>query len=171
MTASIDRRRFLLSLPALAIAPKALLQPRAAAPLAITSFNHVSLNVTDLKRSIDFYQGLFGMPIQSRQGAASVELRIGAGPQFLNLAGGATTAARGSNAFYRQLFGMGYRSYQGPTAPTLAIGPGVDFLMFTGGGAGRAGANPAPARPASINHFCMNLEKFDADRILKTLDS
>ena len=51
MTALIDRRRFLLSVPALALAPKAFAQPRAAAPLVITAFNHVSLNVTDLKRS------------------------------------------------------------------------------------------------------------------------
>ena len=279
MTASVDRRGFLLSLPALVLAQKAMAQ-RSAAPLVITSFNHVSLNVTDLKRSTDFYQGLFGMPIQSRQGASSVQLRIGAGPQFLNLAGGASspgidhmcvgienftldrvikvladhgvtkgeqrgplkvqvslrkpdeggakegtpevhvgdpdgidmqlqdrsycggggvlgnvcrsvepspkkglialrayshctvfaTDAQRSNAFYQQLFGVGYRSYQGPTAPTLAIGPGVEFLMFTGGGAGRGGAN-APARAASINHFCMNLEKFDVDRILTTLES
>ena len=279
MSPLIDRRRFLMSLPALAIAQNAMAQ-RTAAPLVITSFNHVSLNVTDLKRSIDFYQGLFGMPIQSRQGASSVQLRIGAGPQFLNLAGGESspgidhmcvgienfnldrvlkvladhgvtksdqrgplkvqvslrkpdeggakegtpevhvgdpdgidmqlqdrsycggggvlgnvcrsveaspkkglialrafshctvfaTDAQRANAFYRQLFGMGYRSYQGPTAPTLAIGPGVEFLMLTGGGAGRGGGN-APARAASINHFCMNLERFDVDGILKTLES
>jgi hypothetical protein len=37
--------------------------------------------------------------------------------------------------------------------------------MFTGGGAATA------ARPASINHFCMNLEGFNTDQILKTLDS
>jgi catechol 2,3-dioxygenase-like lactoylglutathione lyase family enzyme len=276
MTPSLDRRRFLMSLPAIVMAPRVLAQRAgSAAPLVITSFNHVSLNVTDVKRSIDFYQGLFGMPIQSRQGA-SVQLRIGAGPQFLNLAGGAAapgidhmcvgienfnvdrvlkaladhgvtrgdqrgpmkvqvalrkpdeggskegtpevhvgdpdgidmqlqdrsycggagvlgnvcravepspkkglialkafshctvfaTDAQRSNAFYQQLFGMGFRSYQGPTAPTLAIGPGVEFLMLTGGGAGR-GAAP---RAASINHFCMSLEKFDVDRILKTLD-
>jgi len=280
MTVLIDRRRFLMSLPALAVAERAFAQPRAAASLVVTSFNHVSLNVTDLRRSIDFYQGLFGMPIQSRQGAASAQLRIGAGPQFLNLAGGAASAsidhmcvgvenfnvdrvlkvlaahgvaksdqrgpmkvqvtlrkpdeggakegtpevhvgdpdgidmqlqdrsycggggvlgnvcraveaspkkglialkafshctvfatdAQRTNAFYRELFGIGYRSYQGPTAPTLAIGPGVEFLMFTGGGAGRGGAG-APARAAGINHFCMNLERFDVDRILKTLES
>ena len=33
---------------------------------------------------MDFYQGLFGMPIVSRQGA-TVNLQIGAGPQFLSL--------------------------------------------------------------------------------------
>ena len=67
-----------------------------------------------------------------------------------------------SNAFYKDAFGMGIRSYQGPTAPTLAAGPGVEFLMFTGGGGGRAGA---PARAASINHFCMNLANFKPDDV------
>jgi catechol 2,3-dioxygenase-like lactoylglutathione lyase family enzyme len=282
MTTPLDRRRFLLSLPALALAPRvvasdAFAQPAdGGAPIRITAFNHVSLNVSDLKRSTEFYQGLFGMPVQSRQGATSVQLRIGAGPQFLNLSGagaapsidhicvgvenfdvnrilkvladhGVTksdqrgplkvqvnmrgpdeggakegtpemhvgdpdgidmqlqdksycggggalgnvcrsveaspkkglialkayshctvfaTDAQRSNAFYQQLFGMGYRSYQGPTSPTLAIGPSVEFLMFTGGG----GRGAAP-RAASINHFCMNLEKFDADQIVKTLES
>jgi hypothetical protein len=42
--------------------------------------------------------------------------------------------------------------------------------MFTGGGQGRGGASAAP-RPANINHFCMNMEGFNPDRILKTLDS
>jgi catechol 2,3-dioxygenase-like lactoylglutathione lyase family enzyme len=263
------------------LAPRAIAQG-SGAPIRIRSFNHVSLNVKDLKQSTDFYQGLFGMPIQSRQGAGSVQLRIGTGPQFLNLAGGAATpgidhmcvgverfnvdrivkalaghgvtkgdqrgpmkvvvnlrhpdeggakegtpemhvgdpdgidmqlqdasycggagalgnvcrsvepspkkgllalkafshctvfatdAAR-SNKFYQDIFGMPYRSYQGPTAPTLAIGPTVEFLMFTGGGAaagaGRAGA---PPRPASINHYCMNMDKFDPEQVIKTLES
>jgi catechol 2,3-dioxygenase-like lactoylglutathione lyase family enzyme len=277
MTVPVDRRRFLLSLPALALAPRAFAQD-AAGRIRIASFNHVSLNVSDLKRSTEFYQGLFGMPIQSRQGSTSVQLRIGSGPQFLNLSGegkppgidhmcvgvegfdvtrilkvladhgvaksdergamkvqvtrrgpaeggakegtpemhvgdpdgidmqlqdksycgGAgplgnvcravepspakgllalkgyshctvfATDAQRSNAFYQQVFGTGYRSYQGPTAPTLAIGPTVEFLMFTGGGGRGAGSAP---RPASINHYCMNLERFDSDQILKTLES
>src|SRR5205823_1735689 len=71
-----------------------------------------------------------------------------------------------ANAFYRQLFGMPIRSYQGPTAPTLGLGT-VEFMMFTGGAGGRGGT----PRPASINHFCFNLERFDPDAIIKTLES
>src|SRR3954469_23529108 len=75
-----------------------------------------------------------------------------------------------SNKFYQDLFGFEIRSYQGPTAPTLAVGPTVQFLMFTGGGApARGGAAPAP-RPPSINHLCLNLDAFDVDKILKTLE-
>jgi catechol 2,3-dioxygenase-like lactoylglutathione lyase family enzyme len=279
MTVPVDRRRFLLSLPALVLAPKAFAQ-YPGGRIRIAAFNHVSLNVSDLKRSTEFYQGLFGMPIQSRQGATSVQLRIGSGPQFLNLSGAGAapgidhmcvgvesfdvtrmlkvladhgvgksdqrgamkvqvtrrgpdeggakegtpevhvgdpdgidmqlqdksycggggalgnvcraaepspgkgllalkayshctvfaTDAQRTNKFYQDIFGTPYRSYQGPTAPTLAIGPTVEFLMFTGGGAGGRAAS-APPRPASINHFCMNLETFDSDQILKTLES
>ena len=270
MTAPLDRRHFLLSLPALALAPRVMAQS-GGAPIKVRNFNHVTLTVSDLKRSVDFYQGLFGMPIQARQGSTLVVLRIGAGPQSLMLSTGGATAtpginhlclgvenfrvdrilkvladrgiataersgpmkvhvrmrgpenggakegtaeltfgdpdgiivqlqdpgycggagmlgnvcpplersskkglialkdmshctvsvsdARRSNTFYRELFGFPIRSYQGPTAPTLGVGPGVEFLMFTSGGAAR------------INHFCMNLERFNRDRILKTLES
>src|SRR6478736_613902 len=85
MSHPVDRRRFLMSVPALLVAPRAFAQ-YAGSRIRIASFNHVSLNVSDLKRSTEFYQGLFGMPVQSRQGPSSVQLRIGAGPQFLNLA-------------------------------------------------------------------------------------
>jgi catechol 2,3-dioxygenase-like lactoylglutathione lyase family enzyme len=76
--------------------------------------------------------------------------------------------AQRSNQFYRDLFGFSIRSYQGPTAPTLAVGR-TQFLMFTGGGAGRAGAATAP-RPASINHACFSLDRFDPDETRKTLE-
>jgi catechol 2,3-dioxygenase-like lactoylglutathione lyase family enzyme len=280
MMKSIDRRGFLLSLPALAIAPAVL---RAQAPqLKVRGINHVTLRVPDVKKSVDFYQGVFGMPVAARQGKTFVGLRVGAGPQTLGFSSGApdapatidhycvgvenfnvdrivtvlaehgiaksdtrapnkvlvtmrgpdengapagtpevhvidpdgldiqlqdpgycggagplgsvckveATQAKGlialrgmshltmfvpdatkANAFYRGLFGASIRSYQGPTAPTIAVGPGVEFLMFTGGGGGRAGAAPAPPRPASINHYCMNLDHFNVEQIQKALES
>ena len=58
------------------------------------------------------------------------------------------------------------RSRQG-AALGLGVGPGVMFLMFAGGGR-RPRRNAAP-RPASINHVCMNMEKFNPDDMLKTL--
>ncbi len=79
--------------------------------------------------------------------------------------------AQRSNAFYQRLFGMGVRSYQGPSSPTLAIGSGVEFLMFAGGGGARGGTGAAPPRPPSINHFCVSVEGFDANRILETLET
>ena len=54
--------------------------------IPIRSLNHVTLTVRDPRRSLEFYQGLFGMPIQSRQGN-SVFLQIGSGPQFIGISG------------------------------------------------------------------------------------
>ena len=97
---AISRRELLLSLPALAIAPRALpvasrggvahlfrgaFQPSASPAIRIRSLNHFGLAVSDAKRSIDFYQGLFGMAIQARRGTTTI-LRVGSGPQFLSIA-------------------------------------------------------------------------------------
>ena len=84
----ISRRELLLSIPALA--PIAALVPRIFAAQAgkpavqVKTINHFALSVSDVKKSVDFYQGLFGMPIQQRQGS-TVILRIGSGPQFMAL--------------------------------------------------------------------------------------
>jgi catechol 2,3-dioxygenase-like lactoylglutathione lyase family enzyme len=80
----MTRRQMLLTLPALAIAPKVWAQTASRAPIQAKFFNHFMLGVSDVQRSIDFYQGLFGMPIQARQGSA-VLLRVGNGPQYLGL--------------------------------------------------------------------------------------
>jgi len=85
---ALSRRTFLMSLPALAVAPRAAISgiqtQGAAAPFHALGLSQLTLTVSDVKRSLDFYQGLFGMPIQARQGG-SVFLRIGAGPKFLAL--------------------------------------------------------------------------------------
>jgi catechol 2,3-dioxygenase-like lactoylglutathione lyase family enzyme len=82
MTA-IDRRTFLATLPALAAAPRLFAQT-GAAPFQTTGLSQMTLTVSDVKRSLAFYQGLFGMPIQARHGT-TVLLRIGDGPKFLAL--------------------------------------------------------------------------------------
>ena len=94
MTA-INRRHLLLSLPGLALAPRVasrLLAQPGAAPLRARGINHIGLAVSDSKRSVEFYQGLFGMPIRGRQGSTTL-LQLGAGPQFLAIAPAASNAA------------------------------------------------------------------------------
>src|SRR5262245_41424207 len=82
-----------------------------------------------------------------------------------------STDAQRTNRFYQDVFGLAIRSYQGPASPTLAVGPDVQFLMFAGGGApARGGPAASPPCPASINHVCLNMDGFDTDRILKTLE-
>jgi catechol 2,3-dioxygenase-like lactoylglutathione lyase family enzyme len=79
---TLSRRELLLSLPALAAARSLLAQQ--AAPLAAGSLHQVTLAVSDVGRSLEFYQGLFGTPIQARHGD-TVLLRIGSGPRFMAL--------------------------------------------------------------------------------------
>jgi catechol 2,3-dioxygenase-like lactoylglutathione lyase family enzyme len=63
------------------MAPRSFAQG-AKPTIPVKALNQFTLLVSDMKRSIDFYQGLFGMPIQARQGSTAL-LRIGNGPQFL----------------------------------------------------------------------------------------
>ena len=71
----------------------------------------MTLMVADPRKSQEFYQGLFGLPVQARQGD-SVILRIGAGPQYVALSKG---------------------------------------------------------NKPGIAHFCMTVENFNVERIMKTL--
>jgi catechol 2,3-dioxygenase-like lactoylglutathione lyase family enzyme len=86
----ITRRQALLSLPALAAASRVVAQS-GKAPIQVRSLSHMTLTVSDRKRSVEFYQGLFGLPVQHRQGV-SMGLRIGSGPQYISLAQGVPNA-------------------------------------------------------------------------------
>src|SRR5215218_285087 len=109
---SIRRRDLLMALPALLAVPRLRAQG-GGSMLRVRALNHMTLGVSDPKRSLEFYQGLFGMPIQAHQGATTV-LRIGNGPQFLAISAAGT-------------------------------------------------ATP------SINHYCLSVENYDADRLIATL--
>ncbi len=93
----MTRRVFLASVPALLAASRVLAQPRKAS-IPVRALNHMTLIVSDVKRSVEFYQGLFGMPIQARQGN-TILLQIGSGPQFMALGGGGATAKPSINHF------------------------------------------------------------------------
>jgi catechol 2,3-dioxygenase-like lactoylglutathione lyase family enzyme len=86
---SMTRREALLALPLVAASSRVFGQPKKG-QLPVKALSHVTLSVSDPKRSIEFYQGLFGLPSQSYQGptdASPPSLRIGAGPQFLFVSG------------------------------------------------------------------------------------
>ena len=87
----ISRRHLLLSLPGIALAPRLLAQS-GAPPLRVRGINHIGLAVADAKRSVEFYQNVFGMPVRGRQGSMTL-LQLGPGPQFLAIARVATGAA------------------------------------------------------------------------------
>jgi catechol 2,3-dioxygenase-like lactoylglutathione lyase family enzyme len=82
-------RRNVLAFPLAAAGSRAFAQSKKG-QLPVNALSHVTLSVSDPKRSIEFYQALFGLPIQSYQGptdASPPSLRIGAGPQFLFVSG------------------------------------------------------------------------------------
>ena len=79
----VTRRELLLALPGLAMAHRLLAQA-GPQPLRVLGFHQVTLAVADVARSVAFYQRLFGLPVQARQGDA-VLLRLGEGPGFLKI--------------------------------------------------------------------------------------
>ena len=86
----LTRRRLLAALPALGTAVAwpfegAVSGQVGSSPIRIReSLNHFEIAVADPKRTVEFYQGLFGMPVQARTGSATI-LRVGAGRQFLSI--------------------------------------------------------------------------------------
>ncbi len=79
----ITRRSLLLSLPGLALTRRLFGQVQAD-PIPVRGLHQVTLAVSDLERSLDFYQAVFGMAVQVRQ-EGNILLRIGDGPHFLAL--------------------------------------------------------------------------------------
>ena len=92
----VTRRSFLGSVAAATFVPSAFAQN--GAPIPVQAWNHMTLSVTDIARSLEFYQGLFGMTVAARQ-ANTLILRIGNGPQFMALGGGRSDVTPSINHF------------------------------------------------------------------------
>jgi catechol 2,3-dioxygenase-like lactoylglutathione lyase family enzyme len=121
----LSRREVVTALAALFAATTEGAAQTPAAPVAARTLNHVSISVTDIKRSAEFYQSLFGMRIISQQGTGNNPIAGGEG-SVINLAPGA----------------------------------GPEFLGIYQG------------KPVGdIGHFCLGVQKFDADRVLAALTS
>ena len=69
----LSRRDLLAALALLGAAPEA----RAASTMRVRTLNHVTLAVSDVERSRKFYQGLFDLPVVSKQGD---NYNLGLGP-------------------------------------------------------------------------------------------
>ena len=81
-SAILSRRTLLKAIPALSLSPVLFAQSGSA--IAVRKLHSYGMRVSNVERSVRFYQDLFGASIQSRQGA-SVCLRIGEGPRFFSL--------------------------------------------------------------------------------------
>jgi catechol 2,3-dioxygenase-like lactoylglutathione lyase family enzyme len=78
---NMSRRSVLAALSALPLARVGRAAPSGIHLLRLNSFG---IRVADPARSLEFYQGLFGMPVQARD-EERLCLRVGDGPQFMSL--------------------------------------------------------------------------------------
>jgi catechol 2,3-dioxygenase-like lactoylglutathione lyase family enzyme len=91
---TLSRRELLAAAAGLIVAPRAIAQ-QAPPPIPVRGLNHLHLTVSNLERSLEFYQRLFGMPLAGMQGVEAdwqkpvvPMLAIGAGPEFISFAQG-----------------------------------------------------------------------------------
>ena len=112
-TGRMTRRQFVASLAALMTGASAKAQ-EAAPSIPATTLNHVTLRVSDVDRSVKFYQKLFDLSIANRQ-QNSTGLNLGSSH-------------------------LGLSKVQNGEQP-------------------------------HINHFCLGVQGFDADRIMQLLDT
>jgi len=88
-TRQLTRRQLVASLTALVAGARPLSAQSSQAPVPVrqvaqgSSLNHVSLAVTDVERSADFYSKLLGLKVVSRPGNGGINL--GLGSSFLGL--------------------------------------------------------------------------------------
>jgi catechol 2,3-dioxygenase-like lactoylglutathione lyase family enzyme len=133
----LSRREMVTSLTALFSAP-AVVAAQTAAPLVpVRTLNHVSISVADIKRSVEFYQTLFGMTIKSQQGVGAnvtasgdgtvVNLAPGPGPEFLGIYQGKPAGDIGH-------FCLGVQNFDADQTMGVLDGRGVKASMRNRGG-------------------------------------
>ena len=81
--ASLMGRREFLQMSSLLVATPSIFA-QDASPVAVQKIHSCDMRVTDVNRSVKFYQDLFGAPVQARRGE-QVFLRVGDGPRFFSL--------------------------------------------------------------------------------------
>ena len=128
----LTRREWLHSLPLLVVTARTHAQV-SATPLRVRGLHQVTLAVSDVERSLEFYQALFGMPVQARH-EKKVLLRIGEGPHFLAL----TEAGAGSPRIDH--FGMAIEDFDAARIVRLLTDHGLSEFS------GREGLSGRPLR-------------------------
>ena len=122
---SITRRAMLLALPGIAFAPRLLAQHQVA-PLTTVGLQQITLAVSDIERSLAFYQELFGVSVQARH-ERSVLLRLGTGPHFLALTEAGSATPRIDH------FGMGVDGFDVDQVLEILEGHGITEGGSSGG--------------------------------------
>ena len=122
---SITRRAMLLALPGIAFAPRLLAQHQVT-PLTTVGLQQITLAVSDIERSLAFYQELFGVSVQARH-ERSVLLRLGTGPHFLALTEAGSATPRIDH------FGMGVDGFDVDQVLEILEGHGITEGGSSGG--------------------------------------
>ena len=97
--------------------------------LTVREYNHFTLFVEDQQRAVQFYQNLFGLPIDTYQGAMPI-LRVGSGREFLALAQVPPLAGRIHHA------SLNVDNFDVDRIFSLLEGYGLTVLGETGGASG-----------------------------------
>jgi catechol 2,3-dioxygenase-like lactoylglutathione lyase family enzyme len=91
---SLSRRELLGVLALLVAAPAVADAAQAAKPIgAVKSMNHVSVFVPNVQKSVEFYQGVFGLPLLTRQDPG---INLSTGSSFLGIYPAQAGATAGS---------------------------------------------------------------------------
>jgi predicted enzyme related to lactoylglutathione lyase len=177
----VSRREFVLSLPGIFIARRLIAQSATKAPIAPLFLSHVVIAASDLRRSVAFYEKLFGAPIEQDNVAM---FGFANGSRFL----GVTEATRATKPGYLPSYGlaidnfdpdrtmkvladagvMGARITMRGTTPELRV-PDPSGIMIhlhrpgDGVGSGRQADNPRvansptlpPFMPKTLNHLTL----------------
>ncbi len=115
----LTRRDLLGALALLVAAPGAAAQAAQTSPIgAVKSMNHVSVFVPNVQKSVDFYQGVFGLPLLTRQDPG-INLSTGAG--FLGIYPAQAGATTGS--INHVCFGM--ENFDADAVLTALAGKGI----------------------------------------------
>ena len=61
----VTRRELVMALSALVLMRPEARAQASAPPVSVSTMNHVTLSVSDVQRSVAFYQRIFGMPSQA----------------------------------------------------------------------------------------------------------
>jgi Glyoxalase/Bleomycin resistance protein/Dioxygenase superfamily len=91
----ITRRNLLLALGALVMAPRVMAQS-SKPPIVTRRLNNVMISVSEMERSLEFYQKLFGTPV--KQGDVAI-FRLGDGPHFFAISEATRGARPGFTAY------------------------------------------------------------------------
>ena len=124
----ISRRDFVTT-SALLIAGTGLRARSQVSPFSVLDLNHITISVSNLQRSLDFYQQLFDLTVYTSQNAGSLPIMtIGSGPQFIAVS--QTRRARTREAGIGHHFCVHIRNFDAARVIETLATLGVEARVF-----------------------------------------